>query len=142
MQASPLPTGPAHSHVSSSGAIWTSSNGTDWSEIDSDELGGDGDQVINRILTAKPVEGFAVPAIVAGGTSMVDGDEDGAIWYSEDGETWNRETSSGAALGGQNAQTVNTISQRNQVIVAVGSDASAGDENAGVWTAESPQGEA
>ena len=123
------------------GAIWTSSNGTDWTPVDSDELGGDGDQVINRILTTKPVEGLAVPAIIAGGTSSVDGDQDGAIWYSDDGETWNRERSSEAALGGQNAQSVNTISLLRGLVVAVGSDASAGDDNAGVWTAQPPPDE-
>src|SRR3954470_3460132 len=116
-------------------AIWTSSNGTDWTLLSSD-LAEAGDQVINRILTTKPVEGLAVPAIIAGGTSTVDGDQDGAIWYSDDGETWNRETSSAAALGGQNAQSVNTISLLRGLVVAVGSDASAGDDNAGVWTAE------
>jgi hypothetical protein len=123
------------------GAIWTSSNGTDWTQVTSDELGGDGDQVIKRILTTKPVEGLAVPAIVAAGTSTVDGDQDGALWYSDDGEAWNRETSSEAALGGQNAQSINTISQLRTGLVAVGSDASAGDDNAGVWTADAPPAE-
>ncbi|HXJ62342.1 MAG TPA: hypothetical protein VNN79_01180 [Actinomycetota bacterium] len=120
------------------GAVWTSSNGTDWTRVDSAQLGGDGDQVIDRILVTKPVEGSAVPAIVAGGTSTVNGDEDAAIWYSNDGTTWNRETSTGAALGGQNAQAINTIGQHGATLVAVGIDASAGDPNAGVWTAESP----
>jgi len=123
------------------GAIWTSSNGTDWTQVTSDELGGAGDQVIKRILTTKPVEGLAVPAIVAAGTSTVDGDQDGALWYSDDGEAWNRETSSEAALGGQNAQSINTISQLRTGLVAVGSDASAGDDNAGVWTADAPPAE-
>jgi hypothetical protein len=119
-------------------AIWLSTNGTDWTEVNQAQLGGNGDQSINRILTTKEVEGSDVPLIVAGGTSTVDGDEDAAIWYSNDATHWNREVSTAAALGGQNEQSVNTISQRGSTIVAVGSDASAGDQNAGVWTAESP----
>jgi hypothetical protein len=119
-------------------AIWLSTNGTDWTKVNQAQLGGDGDQSINRILTTKEVEGSDVPLIVAGGTSTVDGDQDAAIWYSNDASHWNREVSSAAALGGQNEQAINTISQRDETIVAVGSDASAGDQNAGVWTADSP----
>jgi hypothetical protein len=120
------------------GAIWISTNATDWTEVDAPQLGGDGDQVILRVLTTKPVEGSAVPPIVAAGTSTVDGDEDGAIWFSEDATTWNRELSTAAVLGGQNEQSINTVSQLGATLVAVGSDSSAGDQNAGVWTAESP----
>src|SRR4029079_4541138 len=90
-------------------AIWTSTNGTDWTLAQSTSLGGAGDQEINRVLTTKPVPGSNVPAIVAGGSSTVNGDEDAAIWYSTDGTTWNREQSSAAALGGQNAQVGQTI---------------------------------
>ena len=120
------------------GAVWTSTNGTDWTQVDSAQLGGQGDQVIDRILTTKPVEGSAVPAIVAGGTTTVDRVKDGTIWYSNDATTWNREQSTAAALGGQNAQAINTIGQHGATLVAVGTDASAGDPNAGVWTAEPP----
>jgi hypothetical protein len=119
-------------------AIWTSTNGTDWTLVQSPSLGGAGDQEINRVLTTKPVEGSDVPAIVAGGSSTVNGDEDAAIWYSTDGTTWNREQSTAAALGGQNAQVVQTIAQDAGELVAVGSDASAGDQNVGVWTAQTP----
>jgi hypothetical protein len=119
-------------------AIWTSTNGTDWTLAQSPSLGGAGDQEINRVLTTKPVPGSDVPAIVAGGSSTVNGDEDAAIWYSTDGTTWNREQSSAAALGGQNAQVVQTIAQDAGELIAVGSDASAGDQNVGVWTAQTP----
>jgi hypothetical protein len=122
------------------GAVWTSTNATDWTRVPDPKhlLGGPGDQVINRLLTTKPVEGLAVPPIVAGGTSTVDGNEDAAIWYSTDGTTWNREGSSGRVLGGDGTQAVITIAQDDRSLVAVGTDASTTEQRAGVWTAAAP----
>ncbi len=120
------------------GAIWTSTNGTDWTRVQNSSLGGPGDQVITRVLITKPVEGSDIPAIVAGGSSTVNSDEDAAIWYSTDGTNWNREESTAAALGGQNTQVIQTVAQDAGELVAVGSDASAGDQNVGVWTAQTP----
>jgi hypothetical protein len=120
------------------GAIWTSSNGTDWTEVNSAQLGGRGDQVIIRLVATKEVEGIAVPPLIAAGTTTENGDLDAAIWYSTDGTTWNRETSTAAAFGGQNAQSIHTMAQHGDTLVAVGFDASGGDENAGVWIAQPP----
>jgi serine/threonine protein kinase len=122
------------------GAVWTSPNGTDWTPVPDPKhvLGGPGDQVINRLLTTKPVEGLDVPPIVAGGTSTVDGNEDAAIWYSTDGTTWNREQSTERVLGGDGTQAVNTIAQDDRSLVAVGTDATKTEQRAGVWTADAP----
>jgi hypothetical protein len=68
----------------------------------------------------------------------VGGDQDAAIWYSTNGATWNRELSTAAGLGGDNAQAINTIGQHGGTLVAVGSDASGGSEHAQVWDAETP----
>ncbi len=117
------------------GAVWTSPDGTDWTRVRSDSFGGPGDQVINRLLTTGSVEGIA---IVAGGTSTVDGNRDAAIWYSADGTTWNREQSTERVLGGEGTQAINTIAQDDRNLVAVGTDDSANGQEAGVWTAVAP----
>ncbi|HEY7280766.1 MAG TPA: protein kinase [Actinomycetota bacterium] len=125
------------------GAVWISDDGTVWIRVQTDALGGAGDQVIDRLFTTTPVPGPSLPPIVAAGTSTVDGNQDAVIWYSANARKWNREVSTEQVLGGPGAQTINTIAQDDATLVAVGSNAASGDDDAGVWTAKpqvGPQG--
>lgn len=120
-------------------AVWTSSNGTDWTEITGGALAGTGDQVLTRVYpTGGTQAGF--PKLVGGGFEVVNGDQNAAIWYSDDGRTWTRETSSEGELDGAGAQTIGSIVAVNHSfpLVAVGSDGTGRKSDAAVWAAKGP----
>jgi len=120
-------------------AIWISSNGTKWTEVTGGALAGAGDQVLTRVYpTGSTRRGF--PKLVGGGFVVVNGDQNAVIWYSDDGRTWTRETSSQDQLGGPGAQAVGSIVAVDHgfPLVAVGSDGSGKDGDAAVWAAEGP----
>ncbi len=119
------------------GAVWTSPNGTDWTEVSSDALGGPGDQHITRLVTPESFDETGVPNLTAGGFEVTPaGDQNAAIWYSQDGKKWTRERSTADLLGGAGAQQINSLSPAGSSLIAVGFDGSGGqDRDAQVWTA-------
>jgi hypothetical protein len=62
-------------------AVWTSPDGDAWSRVE-DDLGGNGDQVMNSVAFWQAQE-----TLVAGGTTESGGDIDAALWESSDGTT-------------------------------------------------------
>ena len=119
------------------GAVWTSPNGTEWTQVASDALGGAGEQHITRLVTPESFDETGVPNLVAGGFEVnPGGDQNAAIWYSQDGTRWTRERSSADLLGGAGDQQINSLSPAGSSLIAVGFDASGGqDRDAQVWTA-------
>ena len=116
-------------------AVWVSRDGTRWTENTRGALGGPGDQVISRVYpTASTSAGL--PQLVAGGFEVVGGDRNAALWYSDDGRTWTRETRSADPLGGPGAQEIESILAVGHAfpLVAVGADGS----EAGLWAAGGP----
>jgi serine/threonine protein kinase len=117
-------------------AVWVSTDGATWTETTGGALGGDGDQVVSRVYPTGTTQGGGLPQLVAGGFEVINGDRNAAMWYSDDGRTWTRETSSEARLGGSGGQDVRSIVAVNHgfPIIAVGSD----NGDAGLWAAEGP----
>ncbi len=78
------------------------------------------------------------PGLVAVGWDASGGDENASVWTSPDGVTWSRVPHDEAVLGGRGSQWMLDVTAGGPGLVAVGWDASGGDENAAVWT--SPDG--
>lgn len=103
-------------------AVWTSSDGVEWTRISDPDLGGPGDQSLVAITV------FGDTVIAAGSD-----DGDAAIWTSHDGMTWSR-VEEPEILGGEREQWIHGLAVGGPGVVAVGADGTA----AGVWT--SPDG--
>jgi hypothetical protein len=120
-------------------AVWNSTDGgTTWKEIKGQKaLGGAGQRVMTRLVQTGVIQS-GVPAIVAGGFETLNGHESAALWYSQDGSAWTRETSSAAQLGNQTSQQINSVFAKGFPFVAVGFEVTAGDKNAAVWSVQGP----
>ncbi len=114
-------------------AVWTSPDGITWTRVPHDEaaFGGDRIQVMWGVTVAEV-------GLVAVGTDRSGGDVDAAVWTSPDGITWTRVPHDEALFGGAANQNMVAISGDASGVVAVGLDASGGDQDAAVWT--SPDG--
>ena len=121
---------------SRNGAVWLSEGGTEWELVEDPDsvLGGDGDQILTRVVSPAAGEQGDLPLLIAGGVDASGGDEDGAIWYSADGETWTRDREASQVFGGAGAQRIESITSGDDSLVAVGSDASREDTDAAAWT--------
>jgi Protein kinase domain len=116
-------------------ALWVSLDGSHWTEITGGALGGAGDQVISRVYPTGSSDA-RLPALVAGGFEVKGGDHNAALWYSDDGRTWTRETRTAGPLGGSGDQEVDSIVAVGGTfpLIAVGRDGS----QAGLWAARGP----
>ena len=114
-------------------AVWTSLDGRAWSRVPHDEsvFGGEGLQY--------PLGGAAGgPGLVAVGVDEAGGDPDAAVWTSPDGLVWARVPHDEAVFGGNDLQTMTSVTTGGPGLVAVGADGSGGDWVLAVWT--SPDG--
>jgi TIR domain len=100
-----------------------------WERADAAALGGSGEQTMLAIVNPVPA-GF--PSYVAGGVETPAGDEDAAIWTSEDGRAWNR--ADGEGFGGSGDQVITTVTyvKRWDLLVAGGMNGS----DAALWLSE------
>jgi serine/threonine protein kinase len=105
-------------------AVWMSPDGISWSRVQSDAFGGPGDQIM---IT---VEGGG-PGLVAVGSTTASGNEDGAVWTSADGKTWQR-ADDPSAFGGPGDQEIIGVVSTDSGLVAGGFDL--GTTDAVIWT--------
>jgi ElaB/YqjD/DUF883 family membrane-anchored ribosome-binding protein len=100
-----------------------------WERADAAGLGGSGQQAMMAIVNPVPA-GF--PSYVAGGVETPTGDEDAAIWTSEDGRAWSR--ADGEGFGGSGDQVITTVTyvKRWDLLVAGGMNGS----DAALWLSE------
>jgi class 3 adenylate cyclase len=111
-------------------AVWTSRDGSSWRRVPGlDRLGGDGDQVMNRVAAGGP-------GLIAVGYEEAAGDRDGAIWTSADGLTWDRVESAETILGGVGNQEVRALATSDDRLVAVGYDDVRGSRDAAAWSSQ------
>ena len=107
-------------------AVWTSLDGLAWTRavIDETVVGGAGDQEMRSVETSPS------GALVAVGSDDSGGDEDAAVWTSDDGIVWTRYAS--GALGGSGNQVMNDV-HWDGCFQMVGADDSGGDWDAAQW---------
>lgn len=114
-------------------AVWTSSDGVNWSRVAHDEavLGGEGPQ---RMLSVT-ASGQGVVAVGAGSNGS-DGPVDGMVWTSPDGLEWSRVPHDEAVFGGDGVEEILSVAAGGPGFVAVGTELPPSD--AVVWV--SPDG--
>ena len=114
-------------------AVWTSLDGRAWSRVPHDEsvFGGEGLQYPLGVAAGGP-------GLVAVGVDEAGGDPDAAVWTSPDGLVWARVPHDEAVFGGNDLQTMTSVTTGGPGLVAVGADGSGGDWVLAVWT--SPDG--
>jgi molecular chaperone DnaK len=114
-------------------AVWTSFDGLTWTRVAHDEavFGGEDDQLMWAV-TANNL------GLVAVGDDWSGFDRDAAVWTSADGVAWSRVLDEEAVFSGSRWQTMESVAAVDSGLVAVGDDASGGDQDAAVWT--SPDG--
>ena len=100
-----------------------------WERADAAGLRGSGQQAMMAIVNPVPA-GF--PSYVAGGFETPSGDEDAAIWTSEDGRAWS--AANGEGFGGSGDQVITTVTyvKRWNLLVAGGMNGS----DAALWLSE------
>lgn len=109
--------------------VWTSDDGLSWERLDSETFGdSDRYQWINAVTVGGP--GLVA---VGGEGNPADGDIDAAVWTSSDGHQWMRVADVGE-FGGEGLQEMFGVAAGDLGLIAVGSDTSAGDWDAAVWT--------
>lgn len=116
-------------HADSDGAVWTSVDGLTWERVQDTgaALGGPGSQFLGGVAAGGP-------GLVAVGYQYVNGEFDGAVWTSPDGEQWSRVTDDGSVFGGPDAQIIYAVTGGGPGMVAVGLDGPLDDFAAAVWT--------
>jgi hypothetical protein len=109
-------------------AVWTSPDGTTWSQVPFDPaiFGGPDAQLANAVAA---VEG----GLVAVGTDYQSGEGDAAVWVSPDGVTWLRVAHDEAVFGGAGDQAMVSVALLGTVLVAAGHDSVGEDRDAAVW---------
>jgi tRNA A-37 threonylcarbamoyl transferase component Bud32 len=109
-------------------AIWTSTNGTRWQRVRSDQFGGIGQQ---RMDGAAVLNG----RVVAVGSEISGGDTDPAAWISEDaGATWQRVNPVSSGLLHAGNQLMHNVVETSDSLLAVGHEATGESIDAAVWT--------
>jgi TIR domain len=98
-----------------------------WARVQSDlqVFGGPGQQVINRVTV------FGTSLVAVGYEDQGEG-ADGAVWTSDDGESWRQPTV--PSMSGDGEQVVGGIAERDGMLVAVGSDGEGDARDAAAWT--------
>ncbi len=74
-------------------AVWFSDDGVDWQRLESEILGGPGDQKITRLLSPEAATGL--PMFIAGGSDGSGETMDAALWYFDDADLMQKQTSAG-----------------------------------------------
>jgi serine/threonine-protein kinase len=105
-------------------AIWSSTDGTDWTWVTLPSFAEPGDQ---RMLGATTLGDQLVVVGTASGTD----DQDAAVWVESDGR-WSR--IQGDTLEGPGDQQMVAVVAGGPGLIAVGSDTSSGRSAAAVWT--------
>lgn len=111
-----------------SAAVWTSTEGSDWSRVPHDEeaFGGRGDQWMFGVSAGGP-------GLVAVGAEASGFDRRSAVWTSPDGISWSRVPHDEAVFGGDVWATMNGVVGGGPGLVAVGYSGRP-DQDAAVWT--------
>ena len=108
-------------------AVWTSSDATTWRRLDAVTSGlhETGKQAMRTVIEAPP-------GLVAVGHDNSTGSMDAAVWTSEDGTTWKRQTSS--FFGGRGHDDMVGMAAFGEELVVVGfGTTEAGERDAAVW---------
>jgi hypothetical protein len=101
-----------------------------WDRLSDGAFQGPGRQVVWRVIDADL--GYGTSYIAAGGsTSQGSGGKDGAVWISNDLQTW--EPIKDRSLGGDGDQEITDLGRFGSGLVAVGFDRRAGDVRGVVW---------
>jgi TIR domain-containing protein len=82
--------------------VWISDDGQSWDPVHDAALGGDGTQ---EILDATPFES----GVLAVGTEVVDGEQRGMVWLSEDGSSWKRASDPDGVLAAPSPVSLNRV---------------------------------
>ena len=112
-------------------AIWFTHDGLNWARRDAGSLGGDGDQVLDRIIGLPGDTPGA--ALVVAGSDNASGTNDAAVWISEDGVTWTRERHE--VFAGPGEQRIHSLFVTGGRLYAVGRGGSGADDDAAIWRA-------
>jgi hypothetical protein len=117
--------------VTRDAVVWTSRDGITWSRVPDDEavFGGESFRSMSSVTAGGP-------GLVAVGWDETVGDEDAAVWTSPDGITWSRVPHDEAVFGGENTQSMNSVTAGGSGLVAVGSAGSGNNLDgldAAVW---------
>jgi hypothetical protein len=115
------------------GAVWLSPDGLRWSRVAHVEsvFGGTGNQAIQAVTA---VDG----GLVAVGVDNAEGSLDGAVWWSSDGQAWQR-IQDDDALGGPGDQIMMSVCAVPDGVVAVGVETGSAESEelrAAVWWSE------
>lgn len=105
-------------------AVWISPNGSEWTRIGDPELAGPGEQQMTAVACDESM-------ILAGGTEIVDGEREAAVWISEDGLEWQR--SHDPDLGGVGDQWIWDVAISESGLIAVGSSGPNTDQDTAMW---------
>lgn len=117
---------------SSDAAVWTSVNGTSWTQVPhSEAVFGGGNVSMYGVVAGGP-------GLVAVGHEITNGDSDAAVWTSVDGLTWTRVPHNESVFGGPSNQKMLDVAVGGPGLIAVGYDNDGTDRDAAVWT--SPDG--
>jgi len=110
-------------------AVWTSTDGFNWTRVPHIErtFGGPGEQWMASVTAGGP-------GLVAAGREQVAGDSDAAIWTSIDGFDWSRVDDIESVLGGPGQQGIEGLTARGSGLVAVGFDEHENIDGGAVWT--------
>jgi hypothetical protein len=116
--ATVLPGGPGvvavgedQSSGESDAAVWTTSDGSSWTRVDDPDLTGPGDQFMIYAIQTQS-------GLIAVGSDDRSGDDDGAVWVSEDGTDWFQ--LSDPSFGGLGDQVIRGLACQDGTIIAVG----------------------
>jgi actin-like ATPase involved in cell morphogenesis len=112
----------------SDAAVWTSTDGTTWTRASGRgaAFGGAGGQLMQSVTDSSG-------GLLAVGFDASKGDPDAAVWVSEDGVSWTRD-SAPRAFGGKGEQQIKGVIALDTRFIATGWDGAGGDLDAAVWT--------
>ena len=115
-------------------AVWFSDDGMDWQRLESEMLGGPGDQKMTRLLS--PPDG----SFIAGGSDTSGESMDAALWYFDGADLMQKQTSNGTPLGGPGEQEIlSLLRQPGGSILAVGRDTRSEEPLAAIWYGRRPR---
>ncbi len=114
---------------SSDAAVWTSVDGTTWTQVPHNEaiFGGPGNLSMYGVTAGGP-------GLVAVGHEITNNESDAAVWTSVDGLTWSRVRHDEAIFGGPSNQSMLDVTVGGPGLIAVGYDNDGTDRDAAVWT--------
>jgi CheY-like chemotaxis protein len=95
----------------SDAAVWTTADGSTWTRVDDPDLTGPGDQFMIYAIQTQS-------GLIAVGSDDRSGDDDGAVWVSEDGTDWVQ--LSDPTFGGLGDQVIRGLACQDGTIIAVG----------------------